>query len=76
MISEGEAKENKKEALKKIVEEKIKEDHFIESIKDFQEELKREHQLQLKKSFIRAVMREELGMRYKKVKPIAWTANS
>jgi tRNA-dihydrouridine synthase len=57
MISDRQLIRNTRERLKDIVEEKIKEDHFIDSIKEFQKELKDDYKLEVKLTFIRSVMR-------------------
>ena len=49
---------------------------FIDSTMHVKKRLKEEKQIEYKEHLIRDVMRRDLGMKYKKVKPVAIQANS
>ena len=49
---------------------------IIDSVAYIQKELKLGSSKKPRAHLIRSVLRQDLGMRYKKIVPIAWTANS
>ena len=52
------------------------ENHFIDSAACVQKELKKEGIAVPKVNVVRNILKKDLGMSYRKVNPIAWTANS
>ena len=52
------------------------ENHFIDSAACVQKELKKEGIPVPKVNVVRNILKKDLGMSYRKVNPIAWTANS
>jgi predicted transcriptional regulator len=71
---------NRKESLRMVTRDIItsmnQEYQFLDSIKTVQKCLKRQHKLKVKPWTIRDIMRNDLGMSFKKVTALAWTANS
>ena len=45
---------------------------FLSSTQYIQLRLKEEHRLEVQESRLVRIMHQEMGMRYKKVKPISW----
>ena len=62
--------------VKEAIEKMNQKDQFLDSIIVVKKTLKEENQLDVKASLVQSTMRIDLKMRYKKVKTIAWTANS
>ena len=51
-------------------------DEFIDSAAHVQKELEKVGGKKAKSHVVQSVLRKDLGMRYKKVKAVSWTANS
>ena len=68
--------ELKRRQLVEIVEALNEKDVFIDSLDMLGEKLAVEHGVQVEKRQLRGVLREDLGMRFRKVHPISTYANS
>jgi len=69
-------REDKVELTKAVVQGLNENQEVIDSVAHVQKTIKSQHGQNLKPWQIRRVMKEELGMSYKKIKPVAWQANS
>ena len=74
--SERDKKEDQRQQIAEKIVEMNKKDEFIDSAAHVQKVLKLGDSGPPKTCLIRSVLKKDLGMRYKKVSPIAWTANS
>ena len=54
----------------------VKSDACLDSVYTIQRQLQQDYRLEAKKTLVRQVMKKELKMRYRKVKPITATTNS
>ena len=59
-----------------IINEMNESKTYIDSVEQVQKVLTKEHKVQAKKQLVGKIMREDLGMRYKKVKSVSIHANS
>ena len=62
--------------IRKLVEDLNQSDAFIDSIAQVQRLVKEQLDIQAKRRLVQQVMRKDLRMRYKIVKPLSWMANS
>ena len=76
MISERDRKEERRIRIAEAVNEMNKNHQIIDSVAHIQKELKLGSTEPPKAHLIRSILRTDLGMKYKKIKPISWTANS
>ena len=53
-----------------------KDDVFIDSVASLKDKLKQEHSIDVKPALVKDVLKRDLRMRYKLVKPISWFENS
>lgn len=53
-----------------------KDDIFIDSVQSVRETLAFDHDIEAKTALIRCVMKEEMGMRYRKILPLSIHANT
>lgn len=53
-----------------------KDDVFIDSVGFLQKKLAEEHSIVAKPSLVKSILRQDLKMRYKLVKPVSWTTNT
>ena len=51
-------------------------DEFIDSVEKLKKKLDQKHGIVAHCGLVRKVMREDLKMSYRRVKPISWTENS
>lgn len=76
LISERDLKIKAREHIVDVVTKMNQREEFIDSAAHVQKEIKKEGEQTVKSYVVRDVLRKDLGMRYKKINPIAWTANS
>ena len=76
MIAERDQREEKRHQIADAIVEMNKRDVFIDSVAQVSKELEGEKCPAVKGHVIRSIMRQDLGMRYKKIAAISWTANS
>ena len=76
LISERDRKQQQREEIAEVVAEMNKRNQFIDSVAYVQKELELVTAGPPKAHLIRSVLKKDLGMTFKKVNGIAWTANS
>ena len=54
----------------------VKQNAFLDSVSSTQRRLKQDYDVEVKDTFVRKVMKNELKMRHRKVKPITAGTNS
>jgi hypothetical protein len=69
-------KDHGRQEVAEKIAEMNQENHFIDSAAYVQKELKKEGLPVPKVNVVRNILKKDLGMSYRKVNPIAWTANS
>ena len=76
LLGNKEERENLSGSIGHIIEEMSRANTFIDSVAFVQKKLKEEHHIEAKEWVIKGVMKKDLDMKYKKVKPISIHANS
>ena len=76
LLEHRERMEIDKEMVKSVLLEISRSDIFVDSIKFVQKKIQEIKNVTFKKNFIQKVMKRELKMKYKKMHPVAFTANS
>ena len=75
LILERDAKELRRKFIAEFVSKKLEADAFIDSAESIQREIREEIDVEVKLKEVRRVMTEDLGMSYRKIKPISVNEN-
>lgn len=76
LLSEESRREEPREKIAEAVREMNRKNEIIDSVAHIQKELKIGSGDPPRAHLVRSVLRKDLGMSYRKIVPIAWTANS
>ena len=76
MITERDHKEQSRERVAGAIKEMNMREEFIDSVAHVENGLKAEKIEPPKSHVLRSIMRNDLEMKFKKIIPVAWTANS
>lgn len=76
LLIEREEREAHLDAIKKLVKEKVDSGAIIDSVRAMTKDLESQGLDSVKESDVRMVMREELGMRFRKIKTVSLHSNS
>ena len=76
MLSNQELKEEKRQLIKDTIEELNKEDGFIDSVGSLVQKLEEESDVIVKRQEVIDVMKKDLDMSFRKIRPTSLHANS